>query len=333
MEGTSRNTSAGRPTGTSGSLLNRRSFLRVAAGAALAWSAPAFAAPPAADGKVARDGFDLYYRTVGSGEPIVFLAGGPGVEVSLLKPVADRLAGEFACVMLEQRGTGRSVLPANNAKTLNLEAFVADLEALREALGLERLALLGNSWGMMLAMAYAAAYPSRVRAVSTAGSGPIAAEFMDCFRDNIASRLWPSDREAERRAERIKDADEREFEGLRAVLPGYFFDHEKGVRFARDMQREPLNRDAARLVLGALTRQKFDLRPGLRKVAAPVLLLQGRQDPAGEANLYEAHLAMANSRLRFIERCGHLPWVEQPREFYDATRAFFRETLQRGVIA
>jgi proline iminopeptidase len=43
-----------------------------------------------------------------------------------------------------------------------------------------------------------------------------------------------------------------------------------------------------------------------------VLLLQGRQDLAGEANIVEAHQLIKNSTLKFIEKCGHMPWLEQP---------------------
>ena len=59
---------------------------------------------------------------------------------------------------------------------------------------------------------------------------------------------------------------------------------------------------------------KYDVRPKLRRIVAPVLLLQGRQDLAGEANIYEAHLLIANSKLAFIDKCGHMPWLEQPEQ-------------------
>src|SRR5262245_47056526 len=68
-------------------------------------------AEPVQEGKVPRDGFDLHYRIVGRDGPyVVVLAGGPGTTVESMKPVADELKGKFRCVMLEQRGTGRSKL-------------------------------------------------------------------------------------------------------------------------------------------------------------------------------------------------------------------------------
>jgi pimeloyl-ACP methyl ester carboxylesterase len=58
----------------------------------------------------------------------------------------------------------------------------------------------------------------------------------------------------------------------------------------------------------------FDLRPQLKAIAAPVLLVQGRQDVAGEANICEAQQLIKNSTLKFINKCGHMPWLEQPEQ-------------------
>src|SRR5438128_1648614 len=83
-----------------------------------------------ADGKVPRDGFDLYYRVFGDKGPLlVVLAGGPGSDPGYMKPVVDELSTEFRCVLLEQRGTGRSKLKAYDARTINFAAYLEDVEA------------------------------------------------------------------------------------------------------------------------------------------------------------------------------------------------------------
>jgi proline iminopeptidase len=281
------------------------------------------------DGRVPRDGFDLCYRTVGVGEPLVLLSGGPGIDASFLDPVADELGHNFECILLEQRGTGRSRLKTYTPATVSLSLYVDDLEALREHLKLDKLTLLGNSWGMMLALAYASAHPDRVRAIVTMGSGPVSYDYFTVFNDNIRSRLWPSDLAASHRAVRVHDKNVAAFDALRAILPGYFYDHDRGERYAGALAMNGFNSAVGPPVMGALFRARFDLRPGLHRITAPVLLLQGRQDPAGEANLYEAHLAIAGSRIQFLEKCGHLPWVEQPDRFYRACRQFLTEALHR----
>ena len=85
------------------------------------------------EGKVARDGFDLYYTVVGSDGPYaLILSGGPGEEVRSMQRVVDELSKRFRCVMLEQRGTGRSRLSRYDASTINLNAYIEDIEALRK---------------------------------------------------------------------------------------------------------------------------------------------------------------------------------------------------------
>src|SRR2546430_17600190 len=59
---------------------------------------------------------------------------------------------------------------------------------------------------------------------------------------------------------------------------------------------------------------KYDFRPKLKTIIAPVLLLQGRQDIAGEANIIEAHSLIKNSSIAFIDKCGHMPCLEQPEQ-------------------
>ena len=282
----------------------------------------------AADGKITRSGFDLYYHTVGAGEPLILLAGGPGLDADLLKPVATELGRDHECILLEQRGTGRSLLKSYTPATANLSLYIEDIEALREHLKLEKLTLLGNSWGMMLALAYASAHPDHTRAIVTLGSGPIAYDYFTVFNDNIRSRLWPGDRDAQARAGRLRNRNQAVYQGLRAILPGYFYDHDHGERYARAIPLDGFNGLVSGPVMGELFRAHYDLRPGLHRVTAPVLLLQGRQDPAGEANLYEAHLALSGSRILFLEKCGHLPWVEQPERFYRACREFLSEVYR-----
>ena len=115
----------------------------------------------AADGTFRREGVELHYRTDGTGPPVVLLSGGPGLNVEDLVPAAALLPATFQRVYFEQRGTGRSVLTEPSSSNLTLRIVVDDLEALRVHLRLERLFLFGHSWGGMLAMAYAAAYPDR----------------------------------------------------------------------------------------------------------------------------------------------------------------------------
>src|SRR3989442_7004654 len=96
-----------------------------------AYAVPSVRANPPqnpAEGKVVRDGIDLYYTVVGSdGDYLLVLSGGPGEEIHSMQGIADELGKKYRCIMFEQRGTGRSKLTKYDASTINLSAYVEDI--------------------------------------------------------------------------------------------------------------------------------------------------------------------------------------------------------------
>jgi proline iminopeptidase len=270
------------------------------------------------DGKVTRDGIDLFYRVVGptSGDYVLVLSGGPGEDIDSMQGVADELGKKYRCIMWEQRGTGRSKLPRYDSSTINLKAYIEDIEALRKQLHADKFIVVGNSWGMILGLVYAGSHPDAVRAVVTIGSGPITYEYLGVFGDNQSTRLWPSEieirdfwREPAREAANFERAN---FERLRAATAAYFYDRNKALQMAMELDPKDYNFRVPPAFLKA--EGKYDIRPKLKTILAPVLLLQGRQDLAGEANICEAHSLIKNSTLAFIDKCGHMPWLEQPEQ-------------------
>ena len=92
----------------------------------------------------------------------------------------------------------------------------------------------------------------------------------------------------------------------------YFYDRKKALQMAAELNPKDYNFRVPPAFLNA--EGKYDIRPKLKSIVAPVLLLQGRQDLAGEANICDAHSLIKNSTLAFIDKCGHMPWLEQPEQ-------------------
>jgi proline iminopeptidase len=282
------------------------------------------AAVLAQDGSFVNRGLRLHYRSVGTGTPAIILSGGPGFDVDYMTPVADALPA-FRRILLEQRGTGRSVPETLRAEDMTLSVVVEDLEALREHLRQDRLLLVGHSWGGMLAMAYAAAHPDRVDRLVLIDSGGPTLEFTTWFEDNIRARMRPEDVEAERywmeAAKRGVGADKVALETARALTPAYFFDRAKGLAFAATMQDGSLHAAPSALLFADLAKS-YDLRAGLRRLARPTLIVHGHQDPMGDKTAEDLHGLIAGSTLVYLDKCGHFPWVEQPDAFRRAIDAF-----------
>src|SRR5690349_11290357 len=109
--------------------------------------------PSATEGHHIVSGAQLFFREIGAGSPFVVLHGGPDFNHHYLLPEMDRLAGTFRLIYYDQRGRGRSsgdVVPED----VTIESEVDDLDRLRVKLGLDTMALLGHSWGCIVAMEY-----------------------------------------------------------------------------------------------------------------------------------------------------------------------------------
>src|SRR5215468_531372 len=270
------------------------------------------------EGKVRRDGIDLFYRIAGptTGEYVLVLGGGPGEDIDSMQGIADELGKKYRCVMWEQRGTGRSKLASYNSSTINLNAYMEDIEALRKQLHTEKFIVVGNSWGMILGLAYAGTHTDAVRAVVTIGSGPITSEYLRVFSDNQIARLGACELELrdfwKDPARAATNPDRAAFERLRIATVAYFYDRKKALQMQAELDPKDYNFHIPPAFLKA--EGKYDIRPKLKNIVAPVLLLQGRQDLAGEANVWEAHSLINNSTLTFIDKCGHMPWLEQPEQ-------------------
>jgi proline iminopeptidase len=281
------------------------------------------------DGKVTRNGIDLFYKIVGptNGDYVLVLSGGPGEDIHSMQGIADELGKKYRCIMWEQRGTGRSKVPSYDRSTINLDAYMEDIETLRKHLHTEKFIVVGNSWGMILGLAYAGTHPDSTRAVITIGSGPITFEYLGVFSDNQIARLGACELEArefwKNPAREAADPDRASFERLRVAAVAYFFDRKKALQMQSDLDPKDYNFRVPSAFLSA--EGKYDFRPKLETITAPVLLLQGRQDIAGEANILEAHSLIKNSVLAFIDKCGHMPWLEQPEQTWKIVDDFLAQ--------
>jgi proline iminopeptidase len=275
------------------------------------------------------DGVAMHFERTGTGEPVVVLAGGPGFTPSYMKPVCDQLAKTIQCVLLHQRGTGRSLVPAGRAaQPITLRAYVADLEALRNTLGRSRLTLVGHSWGGMLAMAYAAAHPDRIKALVLLASGGPTLEYMSWYGKNSQSRMNDEDR---RNAAYWEDQKKKGADPVRvaagvlaAGMSSTFHDRTKVNELAESLDENPFSAVVFDQMMQDLRGIAYDLRPQLKAFSGPVLVVQGRQDPIATADTLRATFPSARLQAVLIDEAGHFLWLERPDAMFGAVDSFLR---------
>jgi proline iminopeptidase len=294
--------------------------------AALAAFVPADAsAQRARQGLLSLETARIFYEVVGEGEPIIVIHGGPGLDHSYLQPGLDALAIRHALVYYDQRGTGRSVA-ALDSTAINLDAFVADINALREALGYDRVSLLAHSWGALVGIEYAARHPESVRGLIL--MNPV--EPGSRFREQLAVR-----QQSARTAE-----DSTELATLSALEGFEARDPATLSQWYRVMFRQTL-RDRARidelqLDLAESTAKngpdvaqligtsigELDWWDRLPTIQVPTLVLHGQYDVLPLAMSQALAGAFPAGRVVVLES-GHFPYVEARDALLSAVSSFF----------
>jgi proline iminopeptidase len=269
----------------------------------------------------------LFVREMGDGPPVIVLHGGPGASHDYLRPTFSRLADEFHLYFYDQRGGGRSSVA--HPREIGWRDHVADLETLRRGWGLQRLTLLGYSWGGLLALLYAGGYPDRVRALAllapATGWGDYHRRFQDEFQRRSRSAAVKRMR-AELDASGLAERDSAAYWQRRFVLSvaGYF----KDPREARDVTPFVVQEQARQATWASLKGHGPELRRRVEALRVPTLILHGRYDPIPMEWAEELAELMPDARLVVLEESGHLPYVEQADRTFAELREFLREVAE-----
>lgn len=256
-------------------------------------------------------GVTLFERRVGSGPPLVLLHGGPGAGHAYLRPGFDRLGRGRTLVYYDQRGGGRSAVGRD--VPVGWQEQVADLDALREAWGLEQLSLCGYSWGGLLAMLYAVAHPARVARLALVSPAPAWRAARERFEADFAARNLAPELQAERAALRESGLRERDPEAFQqrlfelSVVP-YFVDRAR----VRELTPFRITGRTQQEVWASLG--DYDLRPALATLHVPAFVLHGREDVIPYPAAQEA-ARLLGAEFELLSPCGHCPHVEMPEAF------------------
>ena len=261
-------------------------------------------------------GGSLHARWWGPADPaetVILLHGGPGISEKYMEPlVAFVDNGRRRIVSYDQRGVGESQFDSTDPADFGLDAYAADLTRVIDELATGPVHVLGHSWGGIVAMDYAARHGDRLASIICVGSAPPTAADLQVASASMNARVAELTRRGLIAAELPDDAGPSD--GLRAVLPMYFWDP------TTRLPAEAVQALEVTPGVGGLTWQAlgaFDLAEALRNYHGRALLVFGEADPIGLPASEATRAALANSQLRYevMERTGHFPWFESPDDF------------------
>lgn len=288
-------------------------------------SSTPLSAQRARQGMLSLDDARLFYEVVGTGDPIIVVHGGPGLDHSYLQPGLDALGTLNTLVYYDQRGTGRSSAALDSA-TINLDAFVADIDAIRRTLGYDQVGVLGHSFGALVAIEYAIRHPEAVRALILMSPVEPGGRYRDAT--------------AERRRARVDEEDAEEMASLRSTEGFAARDPATLSRFYRvgyrASMRDPDRVEELTLDLAAPTAKNgqdvarllgesmgtVDWWDRLGEVSAPTLVLHGRYDLLPQEMSLALAEALPLGSFEVLDS-GHFPYVEDRDGLQAAISGFF----------
>jgi pimeloyl-ACP methyl ester carboxylesterase len=263
----------------------------------------------------------LHYHEYGSKNlpPIIILTGGPGNSYNQLEGLAETISTKFRSILLEQRGTGKSIPIPFDSTTVNINAVTKDIKTLMDSLKLKESIILGHSWGGMLAMKFASEFPTSVNHLILVAPGPHKdAEngFNVLFTNRRHTRSFEEEQRLNQLDELIakKEADSLEIiESRKLFRRAYIFANPIPDSLSQKINAE-INSKTRELLYNDII-SNYDVSKSLKNYRGKIDVITGRQDVVGFFS-YELKQDIINAKIHWINESGHFPMYEQPSEFY-----------------
>lgn len=270
----------------------------------------------------------LFVKSVGEGEPVIVIHGGPLLDHSYLLPYFQFMAEDHQLILYDQRLSGRSSAEVDTAD-IRMEMFVKDIEALRNHFGLEKVHVIGHSWGGLLAMEYAVAYPKKLRSLVLISPMPPNAELWEKEQE-AANSLPPAD---SIKREKIIASGMLESNPARAVKEMLLLSfkqefHDTAIIDSLDFFIPPDYLQRSRLFKQLLPYlQDYDLTDQLRGLEVPTLAIYGSDEAAKDISGPVMKAVFPSAELIIVPRSGHFSFIENPKYFDQIVKSFIMSAI------
>jgi proline iminopeptidase len=290
------------------------------------------------EGYIDANGVLIYYKIFGKGKPLLIVHGGPGASHDYFLPYLIPLARNNRLIFIDERGSGKSQ-KLEDVTAYTVENMVEDVEAVRKALNLGKINLLGHSYGGVLAQAYALKYQKNLLHLilcSTFHSTKKMNEIFNKMKENMTPELH----------ERINSLEKaglyghgKDYEKLRYTSEymiaswgeGYFpylyqnhpdanYDPLLAGNMSWDLYREMWGSDGEFIIDGNL--KSVEYAGLLHIIKTPTLITAGDHDECDPSLSEEMHKLIAGSQIFILPKSGHMTFVDQPVLFLNKIDSF-----------
>src|SRR4051794_27732360 len=293
---------------------------------------------PIQEGLVDANGVLLYYMTVGRGAPLMIAHGGPGASHDYFLPYLLPLARHYRLVFIDERGSGQSE-KLEEVSAYTVDNMVQDVEAVRRALNLGQISLLGHSYGGVLAQAYALKYQKNLSHLilgSTFSSTKAMNDVLARIKQNIPydARERVNKMESEGLYGHGKDYEKNRYtsdyriaawgDGCFPCLyqnrPDPTYDPVDNGEMSWDLYKEMWGEHGEFVIDGNLKSAEYTEQ--LSAIKIPTLIIAGDHDESDPSLSRTMHEKIGGSKLVILPRSGHMTFVDQPGLFQKSIEEF-----------
>ena len=288
---------------------------------------------PQTEGRIPFKGHSTWYTIVGEGEepgklPLLLLHGGPGGAHDYMESMGELARDGRRVILYDQLGCGRSPVPSN-PDMWTIELFVEEVDVVRQALGLERLHILGQSWGGMLGMEYALTQPEGVDSMVICDS-PARMDLWVEEANRLRAELPPDVQATLLEHEQAGTTDDPAYEEACLV---FYNRHVCRVPWSESVTRSfaqmpnevymTMNGPSEFHCIGTL--RTWDVTPRLGEITIPTLVISGRYDEATPRISQEVSDGIPGSEWVLFEESSHMPHEEEPERFRQVVGDFLAQ--------
>ena len=290
------------------------------------------------EGYIDANGVLIYYKTFGKGAPLFIVHGGPGASHDYFLPYLIPLARNNRLIFIDERGSGKSQ-KLEDISAYTVANMVEDVEAVRQALNLGKINLLGHSYGGVLAQAYALKYQKNLIHLilcSTFHSTKMMNKVFNKMKEHMTPELRDKINTLEKAGlyDKGKDYEKQRYTPeymISAWGEGYFpylyqnhpdpnYDPLMSGIFSWDLYREMWGSTGEFIIDGNLKSVEYaDLLPTIK---IPTLITAGDHDECDPSLSEEMHKLIKGSELFILPKSGHMTFVDQPDLFLDKVDKF-----------
>ncbi len=287
---------------------------------------PGYSFAQTSEGLQKINGTSLYIKTIGQGEPLLIIHGGPGMNHSYFMPHLNSLSKKFKIILYDQRACGQSATPATDS--ISLKFFVDDIDAIRNYLGVDKLNILSHSWGVIPAIEFGIRYPERINHLILCNPVPLSKDFDQEMATLQKSRLTKQDsvdRATLLASDEFKSANPEAYKKL--LLLSFRHSFYKPSNYKKLHVDIPPNysKSSRSLFTGLMPDLKtFDYYGAVTSFTFPVLIIHGKVDAIPLLSVKKTQSAIPDATLEVFQKSGHFVFIDEPKKFNSSIKRFLQ---------